>query len=88
MTTKQKVHIDRTPQLDIFARALQSKEDSKPAVLSQSPQRRFTAPDSEAIYLGNTSLKNHLELAGQKTPIIIGTLLKEQDWSAFEALYD
>ena len=87
MTTKQKLHIDRTLQLDIFTPTAQSEVESKLTNPSHSPQRCFTSPDAETIYLGNTSLKHHLELADQKNPIIIDSLLKEQDWSGFEALY-
>ncbi|OED45170.1 hypothetical protein ACH42_05500 [Endozoicomonas sp. (ex Bugula neritina AB1)] len=87
MTTKQKLHIDRKPQLDIFACATPQKVEDKPEKTPSSSPRRFIAPDAETIYLGNTSLKNHLKMAGQKTPITISQLLDEQNWTTFEALY-
>ncbi|USE38394.1 hypothetical protein [Endozoicomonas sp. SCSIO W0465] len=64
MTTKQKVHIDRTPQFDIFAPITQSEVESEPVKPSHSSQRCFISPDAETIYLGNTSLKNYLWVSG------------------------
>ena len=87
MATKQKLHIDRTLQLDIFSHASQPKVGNQPEITPCPSPRRFTAPDAETIYLGNSSLKSHLEMAGQKTPIIISQLLDEQNWATFEELY-
>ncbi len=39
------------------------------------------------ITIGHTYLQQHLEQAGQKTPIIVADFLNEPDWSDFEIRY-
>lgn len=49
--------------------------------------RRFVTGDPHTIFLGATSLKEHLTQAGQTAAFKVAELLDLQDWSVFEARY-
>lgn len=49
--------------------------------------RRFVTGDPHAIFLGATSLEEHLKRSGQHAPFIVARLLTEQDWQVFERRY-
>ena len=91
MTTRPQIKINTAPQLDIFSSAASNpdhiKQDKYKKASSEKDKRRFNAPSPDAITLGNTSLKEHLQLSGQKTPFTVASLLDEQDWSDFEKRY-
>ena len=74
MTTRPQIKINTAPQLDIFSGAASStdhkKQDKSKRLANRTDKRRFVAPDPNAITLGNTNLKEHLELTSQKTPFI------------------
>ncbi|WP_422412323.1 MULTISPECIES: hypothetical protein [unclassified Endozoicomonas] len=83
MTTRRQIKINNDPQLDIFSTAARNSDQSsfKESCNSddQAQTRRFIAPDVNSITLGNTSLKEHLELTDQKAPFTVASLLDEQD---------
>ncbi|WP_061509412.1 hypothetical protein [Endozoicomonas montiporae] len=91
MTARPQIKINTAPQLDIFSGAASSpdhkKHDKPKGSGNKTDKRRFVAPDPNGITLGNTNLKEHLELTGQKTPFTVASLLDEQDWSDFEQRY-
>ncbi|WP_422452128.1 IS1182 family transposase [Endozoicomonas sp. ALC066] len=91
MTTRRQIKINNDPQLDIFSTATHNSDQSsfKESGNSddQAQTRRFVAPDANSITLGNTSLKEHLELTDQKAPFTVASLLDGQDWSEFETRY-
>ncbi|AMO56997.1 IS1182 family transposase [Endozoicomonas montiporae CL-33] len=91
MTTRPQIKINTAPQLDIFSGAASSpdhkKHDKPKGSGNKTDKRRFVAPNPNAITLGNSNLKEHLELTGQKTPFTVASLLDEQDWSDFEQRY-
>lgn len=87
MTTKQKLSIDRTGQIDFFSGVAREKPEASSKREDKTTNRSFLAPNPERILLGQTPLKLHLEQAGQKAPFVISELLDNQDWSAFESKY-
>lgn len=87
MTTKQKLNIDRTPQFDFFSLIVDKSATPEPKHKHSGSQRRFVAPDPANIMFGNVPLKQHLQLADQKTPLMVAGLLDEMDWSSFENRY-
>ncbi len=87
MTTKQKLDISRTSQYDIFSELSDIPEKGSVNHQGIGQQRRFLAPQPSDITIGHTYLQQHLEQAGQKTPIIVADFLNELDWSEFEARY-
>lgn len=91
MTTRPQIKINTAPQLDIFSgaasRSDHKKQDKSQRSGNKIDKRRFVAPDPNTITLGNTSLKEHLERTGQKTPFAVASLLDEQEWSDFEQRY-
>lgn len=76
--------IDRRAQFDLFGEPVDPSPRTDYGLASV---RTFVAPDPREIYLGHTRLDAHLEQAGLRRPPIIGELLDEQDWSAFERRY-
>lgn len=91
MTTRSQLKINTAPQLDIFSGAANSPDLKKQGEHKRSGnktnKRRFVAPSPDSITLGNTYLKEHLKLTGQKTPFTVAALLDEQDWTEFEQRY-
>ena len=87
MTTKQKLDVSRTPQFDIFSGLTDKPEKTPENHRVAEQQRRFLAPQPSDITIGHTYLQQHLEQAGQKTPIIVAEFLNEMDWAAFEVRY-
>lgn len=87
MTTKQKLLIDRTPQFNLFFQSPSQPVATKPKPESPGPKRHFCSPDATDITFGNVLLEQYLEGTGLRTPKIVGKMLDEQDWSAFEARY-
>lgn len=82
--TRHQIHIDRSTQFDLFGREIKSDE---PVRYSAPSSRQFISPNPQEIYLGMTRLEDHLKQAGLKAPFIVGQLLDEQDWAAFERRY-
>ena len=87
MTTKQKLDISRTPQFDFFSGVADKQKATEPKKECSQTGRRFVAPDASAITLGGATLQHHLEQADQKTPMMVASILDEQDWSSFEDRY-
>ena len=49
--------------------------------------RVFIDPDPQQLYLGQLSVKAHLQAAGIRGPLVLRALLSELDWSGFEDNY-
>ena len=75
MTTRPQIKINTAPQLDIFSSVASNSDhknqDEYTKESSEKDKRRFDAPSPDAITLGSTSLKEHLQLSSQKTPFTI-----------------
>lgn len=83
--TRKTVQADRNPQFD-FLEDQPAPIKSKTRV-TRGPGRTFQAPDRHELYLGMTRVDHYLGQAGLTAPLIVATLLDEQDWSEFEARY-
>ncbi|MGI9276748.1 MAG: transposase [Endozoicomonas sp.] len=84
--TSQKLNIDRTPQLNFFSDSSDASTDKQTTLCNSKSGRVFISPDPEGIWLGHSSLRQHLQQAQQKTPFTVASIL-DSHWSVFEARY-
>lgn len=83
MSIKRPVkQIDTSGQLSLYLEDNVAVSDRKKS--SANTTRVFVEPDPERIQIG---LKEHLQRSDQRHVFVIDELLKQQDWSAFEADY-
>lgn len=75
--------IKSTPQLDMFGES--PRDVSK--YLKKTPSQ-FLAPSPKDLMMGSMYLEDYLKQRKIKAPLLIGQLLEEMDWSAFEQNYD
>lgn len=84
-TTKMKPAIDDI-QLNLFGDLPKAKSEVN-CLTAASSGRKFVTGDPHSIFLGPIRLEEYLKSAGQQAPFIVGRLLDQQDWSAFEQRY-
>lgn len=83
-----KVRIDTSGQADLFAHLAVQDRSASPVLTEATPNvRRFNAPDSANMTIGNILLEEHLKLAKQKLPLVIAQVLNNEDWTEFEQRY-
>ena len=73
-------------QLNLFG-SVPAAPDGPKARTAADSGRRFLSGDPRTIYIGVTRLEDYLKQQGQLAPFIVGRLLDERDWTAFEERY-
>ena len=75
------------PQFNLFSQS--PDQPANPSLKKERAecQHRFIAPTATDITFGNVRLENYLEQAALHSPVIVGKMLDQQDWSTFEARY-
>lgn len=79
------VSVDRSYQYDLLGDAPAAGEPQK--LTKMTGARRFNEPNGEDIFIGTIRLDKHLKQARLTAPLLVATLLKEQDWQEFESCY-
>ena len=70
-----------------FSLGLSGGSSAAPATPALAGPVIFNDPDPRLLQVAGTDLQTHLLQCGHEDVFIIRTLLEEQDWSAFEAIY-
>ena len=82
---RKTLRIDRRCQFELLEES--PAENKKTVQINPSSGRAFNAPDRHQLYLGMTRIDKYLDQAGLKAPLVIATLLDQQDWAEFEERY-
>lgn len=84
MTSNPRLKAHREKQFDLFSERGNAKQKKTTRLQNRVV---FVDPDPNDLYLGMTSLKDHLKELKQTSPLIIRSFLSEFDWSSFIESY-
>ena len=85
MVKRSTVRINRDLQLPLIG--IEHSPQYRLSNQARPSKRAFEQPDPDTIFIGQASLKHHLEAAKIKAPLVMRKFLQTLDWSSLESLY-
>jgi len=85
MVKRSTVRINRDLQLPLIG--IEHSSQYRLSNQARPSKRAFEQPDPDTIFIGQASLKHHLEAAKIKAPFVMRKFLQTLDWSSLESLY-